>query len=177
MWRQQAGGANVALSTVADSTAIAGTGSDSETAFDTTVTIPANSLRAGDRIHIRALVDAIGVTSTPNLTIKLYIGTAVLSGTLIMSTGAVAVVASGVVLIDAELTIRTIGATAGRVVGSSSYIAGVVGTATAKVAAALGSTLINTAVAQLVGASAQWSAANASNTCLLRQLSVDITHA
>jgi F0F1-type ATP synthase membrane subunit c/vacuolar-type H+-ATPase subunit K len=153
---------------VADSTAVVNTGS--ETLFDQSYTLPANALRAGDVIKVTAQVFVTSVNATPNLTSKLFVGG--LAGTAIVDTTALAVVANDIVYINSTITIRTIGS-GGTMVAVSDFTVGVPGTATAK-AKALASTTINTTVTQVFGIGVTWSAAHASNSCLLRMLNIDL---
>ena len=167
------GGLGTAIyANVADSTAVANT--TTETVFNKNITLPANSLQAGDVIKVRALVDAIGVTSTPTLNIKLNF----LSGTSattvnVMATGAVTQAASNLVEVTATIIIRTVGAT-GTFVAEGMFTSGVPGTAVPTVWSK-GSTTLDTTQTEQVNVSATWSAASSSNTCLLRELVVELT--
>jgi len=137
-----------------------------ETAFNRTFTIPADALRAGDQIRIRAVAFVVSVNGTPNLTTKLKLG-----ATALLDTGAVAVLGNGVVLIETVVSIRTVGA-AGTLVATGQWNAGVAGTATTR-AQILGSTAVDTTAAQLVSVTATWSAAHLSNVVRLEVLSVE----
>lgn len=152
--------ASVAASTAINTTAV-------EAAFDVTASIPASTLKVGDRIRIRALVLVASVNATPTLRVKLKIGS-----TILIDTAAVAVLGNGIALIDAEVTVRTIGAS-GTLVSSGTYGIGAVATANAQ-PYWLGSTAVDTTAAQAITVTATWSASHASNSCTLEQLNVDL---
>jgi hypothetical protein len=149
------------------------TNTTTEALFDKSYTLPANLLKAGDRIRIRAQGIATATDSTDTLTVKLYIGG--LTGTAIAATAAVDVANGDIFFIDAELEIRTIG-------GSGTFTAcgvqalGVPGTVTAK-PFLLGSTAIDTTATQVIGVGADWSVAAAANSCRLDVLTVQLIRA
>lgn len=150
---------------VAASAAISDT--TSETDFDKTVTIPANTLKAGDVIRVRAQAIPTSTNSTDTLTLKLKFGS-----TVIVATAAVDVANNDIGYIDFEVTIRTIGAS-GTMVGAGVQALGVPGTVTAK-PALLASTTIDTTAAIVVKVSATWSNASASNSVRLDVLNVEL---
>lgn len=132
--------------------------------------IPANRLRAGTRVRVRAMVKATATNSTDTLTVKLYIGG--ITGTLVASTGALDVADNDLAIVDMELVVRTSGAT-GTIVGAGMKSIGPAASATLK-PAILDSTTIDTTAAQVVAVSGQWSTTSGSNSCRLDVLSVDI---
>lgn len=138
-----------------------------ETAFDQSLTLPANFLKAGDRIRVRLLVLATATNSTDTLNVKLKIGS-----TIIAATGALDVANNDVAYIDAELTIRTSGASGTCVAAAISSI-GPPASATLK-AQQLASTAIDTTATQAITVTATWSVANAGNSCRLDTLSIDL---
>lgn len=158
----------VLYKSVADSAAI--TNVATITAFDKSYTIPANSLRVGDTIRIHAVADCPSTNSTDTLILTLKIGS-----TTIIATGAVDVANNDVGIIDAVLTVRTIGSS-GTLVGSGNWSLGVPGTATTR-SFTLASTTINTTTTNAVTVSATWSVASASNQVILRQLVVSLDRA
>lgn len=162
------GGIIPEYSAVAASTAV--TNTTVETLFDKSVTLPADALRPGDVIKVRAQVIATATNSTDTLTLKLYIGG--LTGTAVVSTGAVDVANGDIGYIDAEIVVRDVGAT-GHIVAAGVQALGVPGTVTAK-PFLLGSTVIDTTAAKVIGVSATWSVANAGNSCRLDVLNVQI---
>jgi len=153
----------VSAGIVAASTAIAST--NVEAAFDQTVPIPANFLRAGDVLRVRALVSGIGVTATPTLTLKVKIGTVV-----VCTTGALTVAANDIGVIDIDIVLRTVGAS-GTVIAGGMFNLGVPGTASTKAVSAA-SAAIDTTAACDISVTATWSASSSSNTCRLDILDV-----
>lgn len=153
---------------VAASTAY--TTSSTETLFDKYYTVPANSLRAGDVLIVKAQVIATATNSTDTLTLKLYIGG--LAGTAICSSGAVDVANGDIGLIVANITIRTIGAS-GTFVANGTTSLGVPGTVTPK-AFLLGSTAIDTTTSKVIGVSGTFSTTNAGNSARLDSLTVNV---
>lgn len=139
----------------------------SETAFDKSYTIPANFLRVGDVIHVVAQVIATATNSTDTLTLKLKIGS-----TVIVATAAVDVANNDIGYIEADLVIRSIGAS-GTFVATGVQGLGVPGTVTAK-PFLLASTAIDTTATQALTVSATWSTNNAGNSCRLDVLSVEM---
>lgn len=157
---------SMSLVAVAASTAL--TNSTTETNFDnSTLTIPANSLNVGDVIRVRAQVIATATNSTDTLTVKLKLGS-----TAVASTGAVDVANNDIAYIDADLVVRTIGAT-GTLVATGAVGLGVEGTATAK-PFKLASTTVDTTAALTLAVSGQWSVANAGDSCRLDVCNVQI---
>jgi predicted RecA/RadA family phage recombinase len=149
---------------IVPSTAVANT--TVETAFDQSYTIPANTLRAGDKLRIRGQVIATATNSTDTLTVKLKIG-----ATVIAVTAAVDVANSDIAYFDAEVVIRTDGAN-GTFVATGTEALGTPGTVTAK-PFNLASTAIDTTAAQAVTMSATWSVTNAGDSCRSDQLSLE----
>lgn len=149
------------------------TNTTTETAFDKTYGIPANSLKAGDVVRIRAQGIITGVTGTPTLTVKLYLADGT-NTTAIISSAAVTVAANDIFVIDAQVIIRT----------STTYVVdGMLGLGTPNEATTvvekmspefLGSTAILTTAINTVSVKATWSAASASNTCRLDVLTVQL---
>lgn len=146
------------LSTVAASAAV--TNTVTETGFDKTHTILANTLKAGDVIRIRAQAIASATHSDATLTLKLY-----LNAVEIVTTGAVNVADGDIGYVDVEICIRTIGAS-GTMVAAGVQALGVPGTVTAK-PFLLASTAIDTTADQVVAVKATWSYANAGNSARL----------
>lgn len=152
-------------SSVAASAAVSNT--VAETAFDKAVTIPANTLRPGDVIRVRAQVIATLTNVADTLDVQLRLGT-----TDVVATGAVDVANGDIGFIDFDITIRTIGA-GGTMVGAGHTALGAPGTVTSK-PKLLPSTAIDTTVANSVNVSATWSAANAGNSCRLDVMNVQL---
>ena len=150
---------------VAASTAISAT--SSETAFDNAHSIPANSLRPGDVIRVRAQLVATATNSTDTLDMQLRLGT-----TDILATGAVDVANGDIGYIDADIVVRTIGAS-GTMVAAGITALGVPGTVTGK-PKFMASTTLDTTAAISVNVSVTWSSTNAGNSCRLDIMDVQI---
>ena len=162
------GSTQVAGIAVAASTAL--TASSTETNFDNSVlTIPANTLRVGDVIRVRAQGIATATNSTDTLTGKIKIGS-----TTVVSTGAVDVANNDIFYLEADIVIRTIGAS-GTLVAAGAAAIGVEGTVTSK-PAKLASTTVDTTAAQTLAVSGQWSTTSASNSCRLDVCDWQILH-
>lgn len=172
--RESAGNRGVAPLVVytneAASTAISNT--TTETLFSTQYSVPKNSLSAGQLIKIRYQGIATATNSTDTLAIKLYIGGT--SGTLLLSHTATDVADNNVFQGEYELIIRTIGASGTMVgCGTAKSVPAAEGTATYK-DDILASTTIDTTAAQVIGVSATWSVASASNSVRLDFLRIEM---
>lgn len=155
----------------AASTAISAT--SSETAFDTSYTIPANSLRAGSVIKVRYQGIATATNSTDTLTIKLYIGG--IAGTAVLTGTATDVANNNIFAGEAMIVIRTIGSSGTLVaVGTHTDVPAASGTATHGICEITASTAINTTTSKAVVASATWSSTNAGNSCRMDIFSVEV---
>lgn len=143
-----------------------------ETAYNRSYTIPANRLVAGSVIHIKACVQVIGAAAgAETLLNNVRIGG--LAGTLLAATTAVNGVQNEVTFFDIIVIIRTAGS-AGTLVamGFKSELAASAAGVLDPVF--LGSTAINTTVAQQIVVTADWSAAAADATSALQILEVEI---
>ena len=159
------GGSGLVYASPSLSTAYAS--SDAKTIFDRSHTIPKNTLRVGDRIIVEATIAAIGVTSTPTLTLETQIGTVVMR-----TTGAVTVAANDVGRFRVFGTITAIGAS-GAIYCNGESVLGVPGT---KVPSSFhtASQTLDTTGDLIVGVYGTWSANSASNTARLTDISVSI---
>ena len=137
-----------------------------ETALDS-VSIGADTLKAGDVVHIVAQGIATATNSTDTLTIKVKFGTVVLT-----ATAAVDVADNDVWFTNTYVTIRTQGAS-GTFVSAGHNTLGVEGTATARTDI-VASTAIDTTAAQTCQITGTWSVASASNSCRNDQFIVEI---
>lgn len=143
------------------------TNTNTITAFTPNYTLAAAALKAGDVIRIHAAVSAPTTNSTDTLTITIKIGT-----TVIVATGAVDVANGDEGVIDAILTVRTIGA-AGTIIGNGNWTLGVPGTATTR-AFTLASTAIDTTATQQIQVFATWSATSAGDIATLDELEINL---
>ena len=150
--------------------AVAASSAVTNTTTETTmhsVSIPADTLRAGMVLRIRAQGIATATNSTDTLTIKVKLGS-----TVVCATAAVDVANNDVWVLDTEVTIRTEGAS-GTLVAAGLAVLGVEGTATAR-ADMLASTAVDTTAAITVAVTATWSVASASNSCRNDVFNVEI---
>jgi hypothetical protein len=138
-----------------------------DTMFDKNFSIPANTLKAGSVIRVRAMVLVSAVNAADNLI--LYVRLGGLTGTAVLTTAGVVVAANDVGWLDTVITLRT----ATTLVAASSWNLGVPGTATTK-AHILGSTAVDPTIANVLCVTAKWSAASANNACRLDVLAIDI---
>jgi len=135
-----------------------------ETDFDKTFTIPANTLQVGDVFDIWAHVHVIDNNSTDTLTLRLKIGSV-----LLLASAALDVEDDDIAIFHGRLVVRTIGAT-GTIFGSFIHGFDVAGTA-AGVHEKAEATLDTTAD-QVVKVTAEWSVAHADNEVRLDVLNV-----
>lgn len=158
--------ANVAAST-------AHTNTTTEALFDTKYSIPANTLKAGSVIKVRFQGIATATNSTDTLTIKLYIGG--LAGTALLTGTATDVANNNIFAGECTIIIRTIGASGTFVaVGTHTDVPAASGTAAHDICEITASTAIDTTAAQVIGVGADWSVADAGNSCRLDIMVVEI---
>lgn len=148
------------------------TNTTTETLFDANYTLPANILQVGSLLRIRYQGIATATNSTDTLTAKLYIGG--LAGTALQASAATDVANNNIFGGEFFLAVRTIGAT-GTFIGWGDYIKTLAASGTAtSVIANVASTTIDTTAAQVIGVSATWSVASASDSCRLDYLTVEM---
>jgi hypothetical protein len=135
--------------------------------FDKSYTIPANTLRVGDVIRVRAQVKVVDNNSTDTLTLLLTLG-----GETLATTGAVDVADGDVGFFDATIVVRAIGAT-GEIQATGLQALGVPGTVTAKPFFVNDAT-VDTTAGLKVAVNADWSVAHADNEASLSLLTVEI---
>lgn len=155
-------------SNVANSTAIGGTGANVEANFSNgSYTIPAASLVAGDVIRVRAYITVPDTISTD--TLRIYVNVGGISGTAIYDSGAINVSDSDMFLIDATVSLWTVGAsgTFASVVTSQSTQATTFAVRAPQVTGAS----VDTTASIALTVSAVWSTENA-NSCSLAQFIV-----
>jgi hypothetical protein len=160
------GASAVLQNIVADSATV--TNTTAETTFSNgTVTVPANSLKVGDRLRVRQLVVFPATNATDTARIRMYLG-----ATSLLDTGAVDVANGDNALLEVNLTIRTVGA-GGTYVASGTWTLGTPGTSTLR-SGFVNSTAIDTTVANAFTTTVTWSVANAGNQAILRQSAVEV---
>ena len=146
---------NLSVITAASSTI---TNTTTETAFSTTFSIPANRLRVGSVLRLRARASVSSGNSTDTLTLRARLTNA--AGALLGEGPAVDVTNGGgdVGDIDLEMIVRTLGG------GGTMMTNGKIGLLTAvKSTGSEGAVTIDTTVANVLVITAQWSVASASN--------------
>lgn len=143
-----------------------------EAAFTTEdFTIPADTLVAGTVIRIRAYATALDAAGISNLTLRIRIGG--LAGTIVAASPTVDPITNDLYFVEAAVTIRTAGA-GGTLVASWTGFKGTPATTfPTPLLGATQSTPIDTTVAQLLTATAEFSANN--SDLRLDQLVVDIS--
>ena len=149
------------------------TNTTTEALFDTTYSIPANTLKAGTVVRIKYQGIATSTNSTDTLTIKLYLGG--LAGTALLTGTATDVANDNIFAGEFTLVIRTAGAS-GTMVGYGTHteVPAASGTAAHDITEILASTTVDTTAAQVVGVGADWSVANAGNSARLDVMIVEI---
>lgn len=146
---------NLSVITAASSTI---TDTTTETAFSTTFSIPANRLRVGSVLRLRARASVSSGNSTDTLTLRARLTNA--AGALLGEGPAVDVTNGGgdVGDIDLEMIVRTLGG------GGTMMTSGKIGLLTAVTSTgSAGAVTIDTTAANVLVITAQWSVASASN--------------
>jgi hypothetical protein len=137
-------------------------------------TIPANSLVAGDTIHIVGMAQVIYQNGSDTSTIRLRLGaTSAVAATEIAASAALDVATDDDIYVDMYITIRTIGST-GTMVGHGQIRTDAAGGTLLNII--LPSTAINTTVTNYIGFTNDWSVANAGNQMAADSFIVDINH-
>lgn len=159
-------------------TASAPLSSNVETVFNQSVSIPAGRLyQAGTRLKIKARVTAASAAANDTLQIRARLDSAI--GALIGSSPAVDVTNAGgdIGILDLDVTVRAVGATG---VFQSVGIGGIspgqaVSTGgNVQTTGSAAAVTFDTTIAHTVVITAQWSAANVANSCVLEILTVEI---
>lgn len=167
----------VAASLVAASTPITGT-QENETNFDTTYTLPANSLKVGTRIRIRATGIHTATTGTETHTILVKLGSVTIA-----ATGNIDPATNDIFRIDFEFVVRAIGAT-GTIIGDGicqfgARAAALAATGTHLLATGSGgtsTTTVDTTVANVIAIAIDRQAtATDGDSARLDRLTVDVT--
>ena len=154
----------VPMVNVAASAAIGAT-STSAADFDKTFAIPAQELKAGSIIKVKACGIVVGQDSTPQFDVKLYAGTEVVASVTVA-----AAATNDQFTIIADIVIRTIGSS-GTMIAQVSHICDAAGTAIGVRNMAVAT---ETTVAGLtIKCSGQFNASHASNTARLDILEVE----
>lgn len=149
------------------------TASSTETVFSNgSVSIPANTLRAGDIIKVRFQGICTAANGSDTLQVKLYVNG--LSGTALITIPATDATANDIFTGEYEILIRTIGESGTMVgVGTFKSIPAAEGTMTIK-DDILASTAIDTTAPITIDVAGKFSSTNAGNSCRLDFLRVEI---
>jgi len=149
------------------------TNTAAETAFDTSYSIPPNSLKAGSLVKIKYQGIAPSTNATDTLTIRLRFGG--LAGTVLLAGTATDVANNNIFAGEFEVAIRTAGAS-GTMVGYGTHteVPAASGTAVHDITEVLPATTVDTTAAQVVNVTATWSVANAANQVRLDFMRVEI---
>ena len=137
--------------------------------FSQTYSIPANTIKAGTVVRIRALVRVSDASGTDTLTINLRLGTTSLIATTAVDPGAT----TDIHIAEFELTGRAAPGAAASIVGSGRWITNTGGTI-AHGTGLLGATNFATNGALVIDSQAKWSSNTANTACLLESLDVEI---
>lgn len=142
------------------------TNTATETAFSKTVSIPANYLRVGQALRLRAKARCTSTNGTDTFKISSRVGTA--AGVLLGVGPAVDVANDDKATIDLTLTVRAIGAS-GKV--TSAGFAGTAGSTSAT--GSIGELTVDTTAAVVLVITGTWGAANAGNIVVLEDFVVE----
>lgn len=159
-------GAQILSNAIAASTAVTNTVS-TEQDYDVTYSLPANTLRAGDILKICGHVVVSAAAGTDTITVKVYVG-----ATAVLTTVALDSTTADIVWFEADVIIRTVGAS-GTMVCRGLSANGPAASGTAK-PSILASTTIDTTAAKTIKVSSTWSATTATCTSALQSLSVEL---
>jgi hypothetical protein len=165
--RKVGGTASVGVST--SDTITAAASNNAFVSFAQTYPIPASTIKAGTMIRVRAMVDVINAAAgTATLTINLRLG-----GTSLIATTAIDQAANDWQSIEFTLVGRAAPGAAAAVVGVGRWTTSTGGTNVTK-EAILQSTNFATNGALTLDCQAKWSAADATTTCQLELLTVEV---
>ncbi len=169
----RAGG--VLYANVADSTAYAST--SAETFFDTIATIPAATLAVGSVVKVRFYGVATTTVANDTLAYKCYVATNTttgsISGTALLTAAATDATNADTFVGEATMTVRTLGNSGTAVAFGTYKVSSAEGTMTVKDDVTSSFTL-NTNAIQYVGVTGAWSHTSNANSCLLRQMVVEV---
>jgi len=154
------------------------TNTTSETAFSKTITLPAQSLRAGDLARGFACVKATSTNSTDTLTCKVYLGPASdpTTGFLLCDQTAIDVANSDVVMLDFKFCVDAIGAGSTFKIsgGGISYKQGATAVSKTQAFSAAVDAQASSYADLVLAVTATWSAASTSDIARLDALHLEI---
>lgn len=153
----------------ASDTLLASAGASAAADFATTYSIPANTLKSGTRLRVRALVRVSDASGSDTLTVNLVLGSTTLISTTAVNPGAT----TDLHIVEFEITSRAAASAASSLVGSGRWITNTGGTI-AHGTGLLGATNFATNGALTLKSQATWSSTTASTAATLEQFSVDV---
>ncbi len=153
----------------ASDTLLASAGASAAADFATTCVLPANILKSGTRVRVRALVRVSDASGTDTLTCALLLGSTALIATTAVNPGAT----TDLHILEFEITSRAAASAASSLVGSGRWVTNTGGTI-ANGTGLLGATNFATNGALTLKAQATWSSTTANTAATLEQFSVDI---
>lgn len=158
------------FSQTADSTVIQNT--TVETAFSVSRSLPANALRAGSCVRVKALIRVVNANGTDTLTIRGRLGTLD-----IVVSSAVDVAANDTIWVEYWVKTRAAPGASVDVVGAGAIIFSTGSEGTLSTASMLpDAQTLNTAGPLVVDITAQWSVANANNQVKMDDFNVYVDH-
>jgi hypothetical protein len=125
--------------------------------------LPANHLQPGKVYRLQAAAIATATNSTDTLRVRLLVGPATLTGTLVWDGTAIDVADNDKIALDLTFTVRNVGSAAIVIVTGLCTIEGAEGTVTARLA--FEQLSLDSTVAQKIELTGLWSVASASNSC------------
>ena len=161
---------NSSLFTVLKSRGTLTTDTDTEESLANT-TIKGNTLKEGDVIHIVGMATVIDGSTADTSTAKLTIGTSATGGTAILTSTALDVITNNIILIDAYITVRTIGST-GTIIAHGTIKTGTDGSTLLN--GILAETTVDTENDLILSFTNQWSDGDTSNDIAADTFIVDI---
>ncbi len=159
----------LAYSNAAASTAVSATTTAAQ-AYDVSYTIPANTLKAGTVVKVRAQGRATTTTSTDGVAYTLYIGGT--GGTALISAGNTDAVDAHTFQMECTLVQRTVGTTGAYVSTGTYKVSSAEGTMTVK--DDITSATLNNASNQALVVASTWNVSNTTNSTILDILTVEI---
>jgi len=155
-------------------TLLASAGASAHVAFAQLYTMPANTCKAGTRVRIAGRVTVADASGADTLEVKLYIGSAAMTGTTLLTTTAVNPGATtDFHNFNFTLVCRAAPSATSAVIGQGSWTTDTGGTEVADTVI-LASTNMATSSALVISVSGKWSSTTASTSARLDDLSVEI---
>jgi hypothetical protein len=155
-------------------TLLASAGASAHVAFAQSYTVPANTFKASTRVRIHARVTVANASGTDTLECKLYLGTAVMTGTTLLTTTAVdPTTTSDFHAIDFDLVSRAAPSATSAIVGDGKWSTNTAGTE-ARGTAILATTNFATNAALVISLSGKWSSTTANTQSRLDDFYIEV---